>query len=64
MRRREFLGLLSGAAAWPNLAGEQDSALVVGYLSSRSEQSGAPFVAGFQTKSAFWSLSGEQRTSK
>jgi len=49
VRRREFLGVLSGAAAaWPVVARAQDSAVVIGYLSSRSEQSDAPFVAGFR----------------
>ena len=48
VRRREFLGVLSGAAAaWPVVARAEDSAVVIGYLSSRSEQSDAPFVAGF-----------------
>ena len=49
MRRRQFLGILGGAAvAWPQLARAQDTAPVVGYLSSRSEQSDVPFVAGFR----------------
>jgi putative ABC transport system substrate-binding protein len=49
MRRRQFLGVLGGAAvAWPVVARAQDAAPVVGYLSSRSEQSDLPFVAGFR----------------
>jgi ABC-type uncharacterized transport system substrate-binding protein len=48
MRRREFLGALGCFAAWPISARAQDSAVVVGYLDSRSEQSDAPFVGGFR----------------
>ena len=49
VRRREFLGTFGGAvAAWPLMAGAQDSTFVIGYLSSRSEQSDAPFLNGFR----------------
>ena len=49
MRRRKFLGVLGGTAvAWPVLVRAQSQSPVVGYLSSRSEQSDAPFVAGFR----------------
>lgn len=49
MRRREFLGVLGSAVAnWPSVAFAQEGAAAIGYLSSRSEQSDAPFVAGFR----------------
>jgi putative ABC transport system substrate-binding protein len=49
MRRREFIGLLGCAAAtWPIAARAQRSQPLIGYLSSRSAQSDAPFVAGFR----------------
>jgi putative ABC transport system substrate-binding protein len=46
MRRREFITYLGGLAAWPITARAQQSA--VGFLSSASPASGAPFVAGFR----------------
>lgn len=48
MRRREVLGVLGAAAVWPIAARTQDSPAVISYLSSRTEQSDAPFVAGFR----------------
>jgi putative ABC transport system substrate-binding protein len=50
MQRREFITLLgSMAVGWPLMAHAQQPAMpVVGYLDSRSEQSGAPFVAAFR----------------
>ena len=49
MRRRQFLGAFgAAAAAWPLMAGAQDLTFVIGYLSSRSEQSDAPFLNGFR----------------
>ena len=47
MRRREFIGLMAGAAVWPVVARAQQSQPLIGYISSRSAQSDAPLVAAF-----------------
>jgi putative ABC transport system substrate-binding protein len=50
MRRREFIGLVGGAAvAWP-LAGraQQPGMPVIGYFSARSPESDVPMVAAFR----------------
>ena len=48
MRRREFVGLVGGAAAWPLAARAQQSAmLVIGYLYSGSREVSANYLAAF-----------------
>lgn len=49
MRRREFLGLVGGGiAAWSSVAhAQQQSAPLIGFLSSRSPEESKPHLAGF-----------------
>src|SRR6516165_8117069 len=49
MRRREILGMLGGAAAWPFTAHAQQQAIpVVGFLSARSPGEAATDLAAFR----------------
>jgi putative tryptophan/tyrosine transport system substrate-binding protein len=49
MRRRDFMTVLAGAAAYPLLAGAQQKAMpVIGFLGVGSPGPGAPFVAAFR----------------
>jgi putative ABC transport system substrate-binding protein len=49
MRRRDFLGVLGGAAvAWPNMAGAQQSVPVVGFLDGTSAEAFAYAMPAFR----------------
>ena len=48
MRRREFIGLIGSAAAWPLGARAQPAMPVIGYLSSATPDGFAHFVAEFR----------------
>ena len=48
MRRREFLGLVGGAAGWPLAAPAQKTMPVIGFLSSRAASEANYLVAAFR----------------
>ena len=48
MQRRELIGLLGVAVAWPLVARAQQAMQVIGYFSARSSESDVPYLAPFR----------------
>src|SRR3977135_4552947 len=49
IRRREFIALLGGSAAWPIVAGSQQPGMpVVGFLNSQSPDNQADYLQAFR----------------
>ena len=50
MRRREFITLLAGAAAWPAVAIAQQRKRLVGLIAAFNDKEMMPFVAAFRAR--------------